>query len=325
MLAAASSRPAQPANHISDIHDGLLMRGLYKSAVFSNNKYCISTLIGCDGADSRKGKKADPHSVHPVVCIILLFSAELRYTFDFVLCAGVVPGPGVNNLEVMLRIIVEEVEESFRNGFRVYDASVREWRLARIAIVAVLADTKGLAPFHDGSQFPSTLLCHVCHAKGVSMKRKEYDLTTIYPLGSSRLSSSDPLRPLVDNASVYRALGVQIPNVNNALRTKDEAFKYGTLAERSEHSTQHAKHPRHQHFYHKVELTITLLVLVFSSCFFPFIIIFLLSTCWRYIAIHNSIRYDCNFTFLYTCRYRGPSASLDSPPSACCPTAATPL
>jgi hypothetical protein len=189
MLEAAESRPPQPENHISDIHDGMLMRALYRTRVFANNKYCVSMLIGCDGADARKGKKADAHSVHPIVVIILLFSAELRYTFDFVFCAGVVPGPGVNNLEVSLRIVGDEVERSFNRGFRVWDILSREWKLARMAIVAVLADTKGLAPFHDGSQFPSTLLCHVCHARGISMPKKMSDLGTIYPLGKHTSAS----------------------------------------------------------------------------------------------------------------------------------------
>jgi hypothetical protein len=262
LLEAASSRPAQPDNHISDIHDGLLMRGLYKSALFANNKYSISMLIGCDGADARKGKKSEAHSVHPVVCVILVFSAELRYSFDFVLCAGVVPGPGINNLEVCLRIIVDEVEGSFRSGFQVYDALADEWHLARMAIVAALADTKGLAPFHDGSQFPSTMLCHICHAKGISMKRKTYELSTIYPLGSSKLSAANPLSELVDAASVYKALGEEVPHINNALRTKAEAIKYGLEAEESEFSPENAKHPRHRHFYRKVSTYYYLLLLI---------------------------------------------------------------
>ena len=85
------------------------MAGLYKHQSFSNNKYCISLLVGCDGADARKAKKGREHSVFPIIFNVLCFSLEFRHSMDFVLCAGMVPGPWCNNLEVFLRVVFDEV------------------------------------------------------------------------------------------------------------------------------------------------------------------------------------------------------------------------
>jgi hypothetical protein len=171
---------------------------------------------------------------------------------------------------VPLRVIVDEVEESFHHGFSVYDALIQEWRTARLAIVAILADTKGLAPFHDGSQFPSELGCHLCHARGISMKRKGNNLSTIYPIGSSKLREDHPLRSSVDAASVYHALDKPLLKINTSLRTKAEAIKYGREAEQSAFPPSNSKHPRFKHFYHKVHTLTHTHYAHFSTLLLPY-------------------------------------------------------
>ena len=84
MLEHASKRPPQPPGHVSDIYDGALVKCLLRQQVFENSKYCITLLGGCDGADATKGKKGEDYSVHPIIMVILILSAEIWYTFDFV-------------------------------------------------------------------------------------------------------------------------------------------------------------------------------------------------------------------------------------------------
>jgi hypothetical protein len=170
LLEHASSRPPARPGQVSDILDAELAQKLYSSTVFENSKYCVSLLAGCDGAEVCRGNKSEPYSVHPIIIVILLYSSELRTSFDFVLCGGIIPGPGVNNIEIFLRIIIDEVETSFKEGFSVYDVLTREWHLVRMAVVALLGDSKALYCFHDGWCFPAHKICHICKLSGLSFK-----------------------------------------------------------------------------------------------------------------------------------------------------------
>jgi hypothetical protein len=80
---------------------------------------------------------------------------------------------------------------------------------------------------------------------------------------------------MLDDASVYKAMGKPVPSINTALRTRAEALEHGQAAEECGLDKDNAKHPRHQNFYYKVVLLLLkiLFYYYFLSCYCYTIII----------------------------------------------------
>ena len=197
------------------------------------------------------------YSVVPIFVVCHLFDPYLRFSWDFVVLVGIVPGPGHKNLEVFIRPFLEEIQLSQDGQFKVWDIVTGEWHLLRMYLLFMLADLRGIACFTDGNQHPAKVACHECDMVGIHSRSLH---TTIYPLLGRQLDVGHPLRAVVaehpiphddqskDESDRY-STAVDAPRFE--ARTHESIMKAGRKAEESKYVLTSPKHPRRKHFMHK--------------------------------------------------------------------------
>jgi hypothetical protein len=219
---------------LSDVQDGDLHKHFISlgGGAIPGTKIKITCGLGCDG----KSRMSDSYSVSCFLLSVSLFHSKHRNAANKVLCVGVIPGPGHNHVETFGRVIISQ----FNQEFLVYDMLINEWRLAKILIYYVLVDTKAIADFTDGMQYPSAVACHMCKAVGSTLQRERRG-TNMYYMGSWRhLADDDPVRQI---CARHQFPGVSISEAPPQMRTTPGVLLAGRIGEASNVDVDSSQHP----------------------------------------------------------------------------------
>lgn len=239
---------------ISDIMDGRFFTSLIGTGngKLKNTKYNVTFSLGVDANIARA---SDDYSVVPIMATCVSFSPHFRYSADFSLVLGIIPGPGKNNEEIFLRVILDEFETSFKDGFSAYDCLSKEWHVLHLMVLFILVDTKGLGDLTCGWTAPARVMCHKCELIGVSLKNSNLlgpQGSTVYPGSWSNLPQTDPIRRLAfltqlgDLGDDEIRIKEDAPPIKN--RTEESLADAAELSEASGLPVKNPLHPSRTHF-----------------------------------------------------------------------------
>jgi hypothetical protein len=96
---------------LKDVFDGKYMKRIVGEHRISNTGLHVIWALGADGVVARE---MDAYSVTPIFMTCLIFDPEFRYSWEALVCVGIVPGPGHNTLEPFLRPILEDIAKPFK-------------------------------------------------------------------------------------------------------------------------------------------------------------------------------------------------------------------
>ena len=232
-----------------DVHDGQQMKRILGGYDLPDGLHVIWAM----GADGVCAREMDAYSVTPIFLTCLIFDPEFRYSWEALVCVGLVPGPGHNSLEPFLRPILEDISKPFSS----FDVSTGELTLCQQSIAVIWADTQGLSDITCGNSPGAKAVCHQCDVLGVYLRSPGLQCMQ-YPGAWRSLPLDSKLRRI--------AFDTRIPGHDVAFdapapsrRTRRDIRRASALGERSHVQQDNAAHPSKLHYFHRKSYVVRIL------------------------------------------------------------------
>ena len=230
-------------DNFNDILDGRYMEKILgRGFTQAENGLFVAWALGADGVVARE---MDSYSVTPIFLTCLMFSPDFRYSWEALVCVGIVPGPGHNTLEPFMRVILEDIA----SPLRMYDSIRQDFVWCHQSLAIIWADTQGLSDVTCGNSPGAYAVCHQCHIIGVFHAAAGLACMS-YPGEWRHLPAEEfELRQLGFRLSVP-GLDARVGDHHPPLRTKKAIRRAQRLADRSHVQSNNSNHPSKRHYFH---------------------------------------------------------------------------
>ena len=214
---------------LKDVYDGENYQRL-KSEGFMSDSRDILLSLSSDGAQLRKAATGDGWFI---LLINYNLAPELRYKNDYMIVAGIIPGPKCPSVTLMsfFEPLIRELEKAQTEpGIRAYDSIRSEWFFFQVHLLHILGDMPGSDKMSGMFGHKGLYGCRFCRIRGVRYR----DGTRFPHLPPSDDQSWTDLRP--SDERIYSYKSNRLPMRNQAQHLRDcaaiEAEAIGSPAQK---------------------------------------------------------------------------------------------
>jgi hypothetical protein len=212
-----------------DIWDSLMWKKRVLDSGFLSASEPLNVVMALSTDGVNPFGRRSVHSTWPIVGILYNYAPEVRSKFNRLLLLGLIPGPKEPaNMKPYLDVIVQEINELYKNGVQVWDGYAKINRTVRVQLILVLGDGPAMSKMLNMKLGNAHAGCIQCDHKGVSQhKRTVFIGYKEYPYQNSRdkeklklmlgqkLRSAESLRKAAEESDLANYQNIRSNSVNH--------------------------------------------------------------------------------------------------------------